>query len=385
MSKAEQERGTEELVSGLSTRFVELRRRAGMTQQGVADAMGKSRAGKMPAGRLERGGVQSASLLTVAEYLRAVRAGFGDAKDVLDRYTSLPIPEPVRKLAEAAPLPRISAGGPNLECVQGRAAAFPEKRELCSRNPKEKPDIQTLRVRRRAGYWMLRRVFEYYLRSGLDTGGIPATSGFRRSMAAYGRRVFNAYFRTRGMKEAKRPERLARLRDWADKHHFDRTLAEYMELVASLAFEDMREHDELDWMPPPDEALAIMAVKPRHRVVTDAQMCLAEWREVATRYNSATQAVYARAHKTATDVVAAVHCDARTAFRYKLAVNRAANIASFTAPDTKERRRSVADFNATSWPPDMDRTLLARALAVALEVWDSGRPALPPSPGPKPL
>ena len=211
MSRAEQERGTEELVSGLSTRFVELRRRAGMTQQGVADAMGKSRAGKMPAGRLERGAVQSASLLTVAEYLRAVRAGFGDLKDVLDRYTSLPIPEPVQKLVEAASLPRLSSGGPNLECVQRRAAAFQEKRELRSRTPDTDHELEVLRVRRRAGYWVLRRVFEHYLHSGLDTGGIPATSGFRRSMAAYGRRVFNAYFRTRGKKEPKRAERLARL------------------------------------------------------------------------------------------------------------------------------------------------------------------------------
>jgi hypothetical protein len=75
MIGTEQERGRVELVSALSTRFVELRRRAGLTQQGVAGAMGKSRAGKMPAGRLEHGGVQSASVLTVAEYLRAVRAG----------------------------------------------------------------------------------------------------------------------------------------------------------------------------------------------------------------------------------------------------------------------------------------------------------------------
>ena len=346
--------------------------------------MGKSRAGKMPAGRLERGGVQSASLLTVAEYLRAVRAGFGDLKDVLDRYTSLPIPEPARKLAEAAPLPRLSSGGPNLECVQGRAAAFPEKRELCSRNPKEKPDIQTLRVRRRAGYWMLRRVFEYYLRSGLDTGGIPATSGFRRSMAAYGRRVFNAYFRTRGPKESKRAERLARLREWTEKHHFDRTLAEYMELVASLAFEDMREHDELDWMPPPDEAFAIMAVKPKHRVVTDAQMCMEEWSDVFSRYSNAMMALYRRAHEAALDVAESAHCDARAAAHYKGAAMRATNIARTTAPDTSVRKQSVALYQSTQWPAELDRRLLGRVLEAALAVWDDGLPTLPPAPGPRP-
>jgi transcriptional regulator with XRE-family HTH domain len=374
-------RGRKELVDGLSRQLVELRRRAGLTQQGVADAMGKSRARKMPAGRLERGGVQSASLLTVAEYLRAVRAGFGDLKDVLDRYTSLPIPEPVRKLAEAAPLPRASAGSRALVCVPGDA----ERRELRSRTPKQEPDLQMLRVRRRAGYWVLRKVFEYYLHSGLDASGIPATSGFRRGMAAYGRKVFNAYFRTRGKKESKRAERLARLREWTDKHHLVRTLAEYMESVALFAFEDMRERDELDWMPPPDEALAIMSVKPKHRVVTDAQMCLARWWEVFSRYSTVTQEVYARAHKAATDVVAAAHCDSRILVRYKGAAMRAANIASFTAPDTKERRRSVADFNATDWPPEMERKLLAQALVAAIDVWDSSRPTLPPAPGARPV
>jgi len=397
MSRRERERGREELVDGLSRRFIELRRRAGMTQQGVADAMGKTQAGKRLARRLERGAVENAGLLTVAEYLRAVRAGFGDLKDVLDRYTSLPIPEPARKLAEAAPLPRLRTGARTWESGDSPRGTRPRSdarnaSRMCPRRADARysprfPDkeLAVLRMRRRAGYWVLRRVFEHYLHSGLHAAGVPAASGFRRSMAAYGRRVFNAYFRTRGPREPKRPQRLARLREWADRRHFDRTLAEYMEFVASFAFDDMREHDELDWLPPPDEAFAIMAVKPKHRVVTDAQMCLAEWWEAFNRYSSATQEVYARAHKAATDVVAATRCDARTAFRYKLAVTRTANSASFTAPDTKERRRSVADFNTTDWPPEMDRRLLARALAAALEVWDASRPTLPPSPGPKPV
>ena len=80
MSESEQRRGREDLVRNLSRRLIELRRRAGMTQQDVADAMGKTLAGKKLAGRLERGAVENASLLTVAEYLRAVRAGFGDLK-----------------------------------------------------------------------------------------------------------------------------------------------------------------------------------------------------------------------------------------------------------------------------------------------------------------
>lgn len=392
MSKADQDRGREELVRELSLRFVELRRKAGMTQLGAAEAMGRERSGKRFVSRLEHGAVANASLCSVVEYLRAVRAGFGDLKDVLDRYTSLPIPQPARKLAEAAPPPRTQAGSAALECVQRRAAALPEKRELRppavtragSRIPRLPPDLETVRVQRRAGYWVLRRAFEHYLHSELHAAGISPSSWVRRRMAQYGRKVFNALFRTRVPKEQKRPERLARLREWALKQHLPAPLAEYMEFAVGLTFEDMRAHDELNWLPSPVESYAIMALKPKRRVVTDAQMCLDEWWDANNRYARAAQETYERAHKAATDVVAAVTCDATTAVHYRQAAMRAANIASYTAPGTPRRRQSVADFQTTDWPAGLDRNLLARALSAALDVWDSNRPNLPPPPGPKP-
>jgi len=352
-----------------------------MTQQGVADAMGKALAGRKLAGRLERGAVANASLLTVAEYLRAVRAGFGDLKDVLDRYTSLPIPKPARKRAEAAPLPRLQTGSRALVWVPGDSA----KRQLRCRNPREGPDVETLRIRRRAGYWVLRRVFEHFLHSELNAIGISPASWFRRRTAQYGRKVFNALFRTRGPKEAKRQERMARLRVWAEKHQLVAHIPEYMEFAVGLVFEDMAAHDELDWMPPPAEAYAIMAVKPKRRVVTDADMCLAEWWEAYRPYALAIQEVYERVHKAATDVATSARCDARTLVRYKQAAMRAANIARTTAPDTPRRRQSVVDFGATDWPPEMNRRLLARVLAAAIEVWDALLPTLPPPPGPMPV
>ena len=384
MSRTEQSRGREELVRALSLRFAELRRKAGMTQLGAAEAMGRERSGKRFVNRLEHEAVASASICSVADYLRAVRGGFGDLRDALDRYTSLPIPQPARKLAEAAPPPRTQARSRALECVQRRAAALPEKRELRSRIPRLPPDLETLRVQRRAGYWVLRKVFEHFLHSELNALGISPSSWVRRRMAQYGRKVFNALFRTRGPKEPKRAERMARLREWALKQHLPAPLAEYMEFAVGLTFEDMHAHDELDWLPPPAEAYAIMAVKPKRRVVTDAQMCLDEWWDAYNRYSQAAQETYERAHKAATDVVASAHCDAAAAVRYRQAAMRAANIASSTAPGTPRRRQSVADFQASEWPPELDRNLLARTLSAALEVWDASRATLPPAPGPKP-
>lgn len=385
MTGTDGERGKKELVGGLSRRLVELRKRAGMTQQAVAEAMGKPRSGKMPAGRLERGGVEGASLVTLVEYLRAIRAGFGDLKEVLDRYTSLSIPEPQRKLAEAAPLPRVSSGGSDLECAQRRAAALPAKREHCSRTPKQEPDLQTLRIRRRAGYWALRRLFEFYLHSGLDAGGVAVWSRFRPIMASYGRRVFNALFRTRGAKERHRDERLARLREWAGKHTLDRTLAEYTEAIAWLAYNEMREHDELDWTPPAEQAYAIMSVKPKRRVVTDFQMCMAEWADVSSRYTDALMLIYERPHKAALDIAVSARCDARTLIRYRGAALRAANIARTTVPDTPRRKQSAVNWHATRWPEELDRRVLERMLTAALATWDALLPTLPPAPGPRPV
>jgi len=304
---------------------------------------------------------------------------------VLDRYAALPIPKPVQKLAEAAPPPRLSTGGPNLECVQRRAAAFQEKRELRSRTPNQEADRQILRVRRRAGYWALRRLFEFYLHDGLDGASICPYLRFRRIMAAYARRVFNALYRTHGAKEARRAERLARLRASAAKRALDPALAEYVEAIAELAYNDMREHDELDWMPPEGEARAVMSLKPKHRVVTDFQMCLAEWAEVSSRYNAALMAIYERPHKAALDVAESARGDARVLVRYRGAALRAANIARTTAPDTPRRKKSIDHWHATDWPEEMDRKLLDRMLAAALTTWDGLLPTLPPAPGPRPV
>jgi hypothetical protein len=204
-------------------------------------------------------------------------------------------------------------------------------------------------------------------------------------MAAHARRVFNALCRTHRAKEAKRAERLARLRASAEKRALDPALAECAEAIAELAYSEMREHDELDWMPPEAEARAVMAVKPKHRVVTDFQMCLAEWADVSSRYNAVLMAVYERPHKATLDIAESARCDARTLVRYRGAALRAANIARTTAPDTPGRKRSISDWQATDWPAELDRRLLERMLAAALTTWDALLPTLPPAPGPRPV
>lgn len=73
----------------LGKRLRECRLKAGLTQQKLATAMGRQGKGSHHvAGRLERGEVPNPGVSLLADYLRACRADFSAALDVLNRYTT---------------------------------------------------------------------------------------------------------------------------------------------------------------------------------------------------------------------------------------------------------------------------------------------------------
>jgi transcriptional regulator with XRE-family HTH domain len=86
--------------AALGARLRELRRRAGLTQLGLAVAMGRQGTGwHVWVSRLELGKYPNPSLVILADYLRACRATFADIADLLDRYTKLPVKAEVRRRA----------------------------------------------------------------------------------------------------------------------------------------------------------------------------------------------------------------------------------------------------------------------------------------------
>lgn len=91
------------LVRDLRLRLRKLRQRAGLSQREVAVRMGYGRHGHVIVSEYERGFRPNPSVLMVANMLRAMRCGFIDVLDVMERYTRQPsIPEAraVRALAE---------------------------------------------------------------------------------------------------------------------------------------------------------------------------------------------------------------------------------------------------------------------------------------------
>jgi transcriptional regulator with XRE-family HTH domain len=97
---AKQDAGGEPAIAGLFPLLRELRTRAGLTQQQIAEATGAGGAhGRKLIARLEAGHVQNPSIRLVLDYLCACKATSQDLAEFLDGYlgTRLPIPSrPIR-------------------------------------------------------------------------------------------------------------------------------------------------------------------------------------------------------------------------------------------------------------------------------------------------
>jgi transcriptional regulator with XRE-family HTH domain len=96
------------MTEELGQRLRSLRKRAGLTQKELAGRVSPGWARSL-VGKLETGEYENPGLRLVADYLRACRASFSEVADLLDQYTSQPLPvekegrEAVNKVTEALP------------------------------------------------------------------------------------------------------------------------------------------------------------------------------------------------------------------------------------------------------------------------------------------
>jgi len=346
-----------------------------MTQLAVAQAMARPVSGRRLVQRLERGGVGTATVGSVAEYLRAVQAGFGGLEDVLDSYVSVPIPAAVRQRAAVASRSTIPAPA-------GRGANELQALPWLDRKQHK---AEVARIRKLASYWVLRLVYEHFLHNLLNAAGAPAHHWVRRRSASFGRKVFTTLLRTRGGKLKLRPERLERARKWGGTKVVPVAVMSFVEQATTELFEDMQDKGELDWLPPEEQAREIMAKPRRHRVKTDAEMCLAEWWEAHDRFFKAWLELETKARAAAMGVVEQMVKGPELVRLYLPAVIRAVKIGSDTRRGTPQRQRDAADFLAQERPGRPDKKVLAKLFEAAVAVWDEQRDTLPPWPGPKPV
>ena len=102
------ERDVFRMTKELGLRLRDLRKRAGLTQDGLARSADRGWDHTLVS-RLETGHLENPGLGVIADYLRACRASFSEIADLLDRYTAKPLPvekegrEAVAKVTEALP------------------------------------------------------------------------------------------------------------------------------------------------------------------------------------------------------------------------------------------------------------------------------------------
>ena len=96
------------MTEELGQRLRSLRKRAGLTQKELAERVSPGWARSL-VGKLETGQYENPGLGLVADYLRACRASFSEIADLLDQYTSQPLPgekqgsEAVARVTEVLP------------------------------------------------------------------------------------------------------------------------------------------------------------------------------------------------------------------------------------------------------------------------------------------
>jgi transcriptional regulator with XRE-family HTH domain len=369
----------DELARALGARLAELRKEAGLTQSGVAEAMAEPVSGRRLVQRLENGRAAEALLGSMVACLRAARARFSDLADVLDAYVARPVPVAVRSREVRAPKPRPGAG---VAALSGKAWAELVRLERLER---ERQATEVEKLRKRASYWHLRMVFEHFLHHLLNLVEAPPHHVMRRRSASFGRKVFIALFRTRGRRFALRPERLQRARKWAGSMLMPGQLIEYIEEETVDLFKDMEEKGDLDFLPDEEKAREIMAQPRRRRIVTDDEICRAKWWKAYNSYATAWNRLDEQARRAGRSVVEQMAADKSRVPAYLPAVNWASRIGVATKRGSAEREKQAAELLSGPWQQGQDRSVLFRLFDAAVAVWDAGRKDLPPHPGPKPM
>ncbi len=363
-------------------RLRELRQEAGLSQQELAERMGrKGEGGHAFVGRLERASVSHPTLGLVADYLRACRAKFADIAGILDRYTSQPA---VTELQGREAVRRLANGlepGVKDKVVRYDFGTEIGRRRKGFKGRKHEPvDERLERVRKMARAWILRQKLENRLHAALNSLGIPGQSVVRIALAVHGRKVFGILNRSRKAKRDKLEQRLAEAsRKLVQTGAFAEDAVEQITGVVVKWYHEMAQTGELDRLPSAGDARRLAAVSNRRRVKTDKEMCAEEMFERVRRYNEARNVLIDAAWKEAQGLVVEAGVPGDLRVGYSGAVRKYWQIAMGSAPRTDERRKMVEEYLAGLDSKRLDSELVRRIGPCVLKRFDKAKKGLPPS------
>jgi len=328
-------------LAGLFPILRQVRIRAGLTQQQIAQATGAGgRHGQKLIARLEAGKVPNPSARLVLDYLRACKATAADLTGFLDSYLGAHLPVPERH-------------------VRARHV------------PKPKPeDAATLALRKEAAWWNLLSVIEHVLHCELTKIGAPPMSRERKQSADFGRKVFRILYQTRAARPAFRARRLKRCRAWAERKALPPEALDYLHKAVTELFEDMEAKGELDSLPPAEDAKNLMLLSPRNRVETDYDLCRNEQIARMAQEHEARETARKPVIEAALNLLRSEGLNDQQIGSYRAKITAFLNIAESTEPGSPQRARRIEE-TVTSLPrPYVDQSLLRRLAELVTSLRD---------------
>ncbi|MBM3322668.1 helix-turn-helix domain-containing protein [candidate division WOR-3 bacterium] len=338
------------LLAGLPELFRAARLRAGLSQTQVAEAIGmEPRSGRTYVSRLERGQARNPTLGVVVGFLRACRADPAEVGEAFKRWLANPLPVPERKAAPRA------------------------------RTHHRKEDKADLELRRQAAWYTLAQVLEHFLHHEFRALGLAAGEQWRTVGARLARRTFRILYEARGGDGKSRERRLNRARAWAVKKTLPGELIEHLGARVAGLFQDMEKDGDLEWLPSLDDARKTMATSPGERVLTDEQMCRAEWMAQKAKEHAAFEQKYEPIMEKAKALLRQAGLADQQAGNYLAFVTAFTNVARSTRPGSDERAKAVElqlRFGLRKWH---NPALVDRIAQLVMSAWDE--PDQPSGPG----
>ncbi len=228
----------------------ELRRRAGLTQAQVAEAMGgRGSTGHVAVSRLETGRATQPTFGFVADYLRACGASFADLAPVLDAYTSQPTIASERVRAAAAKLAETLPPEAGLKFMRYAA------KSRVADDEKTSADERFERLRRTARSLILCERLETCLHDTVSRFGLGLVEFGQ--LCAYGRAVWGALNRARNRRRGVRAGGLEAVERRYGAVGTDEQRAAVRAAVWEL-FAGLEQSGELDRLPGAAEAAELL-------------------------------------------------------------------------------------------------------------------------------
>jgi transcriptional regulator with XRE-family HTH domain len=335
------------MTEELGQRLRSLRKRAGLTQKELAERVSSGWARSL-VGKLETGQYESPGLGLVADYLRACRASFSEIADLLDQYTSQPLPvekqgsEAVAKVTDVLPA-QIGNQARNYDIKTTVARRFDGKPPLSSEERVKRVVNLAAAASRRKRLDILVKYLE-----GEIGHGLAGTD--RQYLHLLARKFWGALSSTRGRLQHVRLKRMARVVGEGVAAHVlsEKDVRLVRDRVVEL-FSRMETTGAFGAEPPP--------AKPRRKPTWLERQMRTMTPEMLTR-----QAYIGTALSAAT---AAVQTKDRTNSEWTAWDTWLTSLASDaydTLPDTPEREKVLEDALKTVRDQDLARKFAALAL-----------------------